>query len=108
VLDSGPLGLLTNPVRSSEVKAMNLWVDQLVAASHRVVVPAIADYEVRRELERADKIKGLARLDAFNAAEPDRYLPLLDNALRLARNCGHRHGNRECQLLTGMPWTVMF
>ncbi len=44
----------------------------------------IADYEVRRELERADKIKGLARLDAFNAAEPDRYLPLLDNALRLA------------------------
>jgi predicted nucleic acid-binding protein len=84
LLDAGPLGLVTNPARSPEVKAIHLWVDAVVAAGHRIVVPAIADYEVRRELERTQKAKGLARLDAFNAAEPDRYLPLTDTALRRA------------------------
>jgi predicted nucleic acid-binding protein len=51
--------------------------------SVRVVVPSIADYEVRRELERAGKALGIARLDAFNAGEADRYVPLTDSALRL-------------------------
>ena len=48
------------------------------------MVPAIADYEVRRELERAGRRQGLAQLDAFNAARADRYLALSDMALRLA------------------------
>jgi hypothetical protein len=39
---------------------------------------------VRRELVRANKSNGLARLDAFNVAEPDRYLVLSDAALRHA------------------------
>jgi predicted nucleic acid-binding protein len=51
---------------------------------HRLVVPAIADYEVRRELERAGRTEGLASLEAWNSAAPDRYLPLSDSALRLA------------------------
>jgi predicted nucleic acid-binding protein len=84
VLDSSPLGLLTQPARTPEVLSIHSWMDGLLAAGHRIVVPAIADYEVRRELERSGKGKGLARLDAFNAAEPDRYLPLSDPALRLA------------------------
>jgi predicted nucleic acid-binding protein len=61
----------------------------------QVLVPAIADYEVRRELERAAKVQGIARLDAFEAAVEDRYRPLSDSALRLgarlwaqARNAG--------------------
>ena len=33
---------------------------------------------------QAGKVQGLARLDAFNAAAADRYLPLSDAALRLA------------------------
>jgi predicted nucleic acid-binding protein len=48
------------------------------------VVPAVAALEVRRELERLEKTKGLARLEAFSTAEPDRYLVLSDAALRLA------------------------
>ncbi len=83
-LDAGPLGLLTNPARSPEVKAVNLWADRLLAAGHGLIVPAITDFEVRRELERASRIRGLARLDAFNMAEPGRYLSLADTALRLA------------------------
>ena len=48
------------------------------------MVPAIADYEVRRELERVGRRQGLAQLDVFNAARADRYLPLSDKALQLA------------------------
>ena len=48
------------------------------------MVPAIADYEVRRELERVGRRQGLAQLDAFNVARADRYLALSDQALRLA------------------------
>jgi predicted nucleic acid-binding protein len=55
-----------------------------MAAGHRLIVPAIADYEVRRELERVGHKKGLVQLDAFNAARADRYLALTDSALRLA------------------------
>lgn len=50
---------------------------------------------MRRELERAGRAAGLAALDAWNGAAPDRYLPLSDSALRLgarlwarARNSG--------------------
>jgi predicted nucleic acid-binding protein len=109
VLDAGPLGLVTNPVRTPEVRAINLWVDELMVRGNRVVVPAIADYEVRRELERAGKARGLARLDAFNTADPDRYLPLSDAALRLgaklwaqARNQGTPTGDPrelDCDVL---------
>jgi len=84
LLDAGPLGLATNPARSPEVRAIHRWVDEIVAAGHRIVVPAVAAFEVRRELERLDKTKGLARLEAFSTAEPGRYLALSDTALRLA------------------------
>jgi predicted nucleic acid-binding protein len=40
----------------------------------RVLVPEIADYEVRRELIRAGKTTGLASLDKVNAALE--YVPL--------------------------------
>jgi predicted nucleic acid-binding protein len=63
---------------------MTRWALDIMAAGHRLVVPAIADYEVRRELERVGQRRGLAQLDAFNAARSDRYLALTDDALRLA------------------------
>ena len=84
ILDSGPLGLLTNPKKTPEPRAITRWALDIMAAGHRLIVPAIADYEVRRELERVGHRRGLAQLDAFNAARADRYLPLADSALRLA------------------------
>ncbi len=48
----------------------------------RVIVPEIADYEVRRELLRANKASGLARLDAL--ARLLEYLPLTTAAMRQA------------------------
>jgi predicted nucleic acid-binding protein len=82
-LDTGPLGFLTNPKRTPETVAATQWAIAMMTAGHRFVVPSIADYEVRRELIRAGKTKGLAALDAWNNAYPDRYLFLSDSALRL-------------------------
>jgi len=62
-LDSGPLGILTNPSRPPETVRCLQWAVDMITAGHRFVVPAIADYEVRRELERAGKSKGIVSLD---------------------------------------------
>jgi predicted nucleic acid-binding protein len=83
-LDSGPLGLLTHPQRSAEVLAVAEWLARGLLSGCRVLVPAIVYYELKRELLRAKKDFGVARLDAFVAASPERYLPLSDEALRLA------------------------
>ncbi len=84
VLDSAPLGLLTHPQRNAEVVGITDWLSQCLLSGHRVMVPAIIHYELRRELLRANKTLGVARLDAFSGQTPGRYLPLSDEALRLA------------------------
>lgn len=82
VLDSGPLGLVTNPRMSEQGIACLYWVQQSLAAGRRIVVPEIADYEVRRELLRANRHAGLARLDAL-VRQVD-YLPITTSAMKLA------------------------
>jgi predicted nucleic acid-binding protein len=93
VLDTGPLGLLTNPKRTPETVAAAEWAIRLSAAGHRLLVPAIADYEVRRELVRARQTRGLAHLDAFIAARPGRFLSVTDSSLRLAADLWPRARN---------------
>ena len=83
-LDSGPLGLLTHPQRSAEVIAVTAWLPRCLLAGSRVFVPAIVYYEIKRELLRANKTFSITRLDAFVDATPARYVPLSDEALRLA------------------------
>ena len=84
LLDSGPLGLITNPRRTVEVIACEEWMARIVAAGATVCVPEVIDYEVRRELIHARKVNGLARLDLFVGAEPDRYIAITTDAMRLA------------------------
>jgi predicted nucleic acid-binding protein len=82
LLDSGPLGLFTAPPRRTDTRACNRWLAGLISARARVIVPEIADYELRRELLRAGKSTSIARLDALaNATE---YLPLTTAAMHLA------------------------
>jgi predicted nucleic acid-binding protein len=68
LLDAGPLSLITNPRGGPEAEACNLWMEGLIGQGVQVLVPEIADYEVRRELLRADKKQGLQRLDALKEA----------------------------------------
>ncbi len=82
LLDSGPLGIVTNPKLSPQSTSCNQWLQNLIAHDTHVLVPEIADYEVRRELLRAKKIEGLSKLDAL----VDRldYLPITTTAMRQA------------------------
>lgn len=82
LLDSGPLGLVTNPRGSAETKACNLWLEALLSRNIKVQVPEIADYEVRRELLRVDKLEGIKRLDALKMFID--YVPLTTQTMLLA------------------------
>ena len=65
LLDAGPLGMITNPKSSPENDACKNWLAGLAYNGIEIVIPEIADYEVRRELLRAGKQKGIGRLDAL-------------------------------------------
>jgi predicted nucleic acid-binding protein len=65
LLDAGPLGMITNPKSSPESEACKSWLASVASNGAEVMIPEIADYEVRRELLRAGKDKGIGRLDAL-------------------------------------------
>ena len=60
LLDAGPLGMVSHPHASADAVA---WLAGLVAGGVQILIPEIADYEVRRELLRANRLKGVRRLD---------------------------------------------
>lgn len=83
LLDSGPLGLLTAPPsKRAHIASCSQWLGSLLSVGVRVLVPEIADYELRRELLRANKAKSVARLDAL--ASGTEYLALTPAAMRRA------------------------
>jgi len=62
------------------VDACKRWLLALAERGVRIGIPEIADYEVRRELLRAGKIRGIERLDAL--LETFEYLPLSTAVMR--------------------------
>lgn len=78
-LDTGPLGLATNPKQSAEALECREWLQSLVDRGIEVYVPEIADYELRRELIRAGKVNGLKRLDIVKEAL--RFQPITTEAM---------------------------
>ncbi len=81
LLDAGPLGQVTHP-REEVNREVALWLRTPLDAGVSVRVSEIADYEVRRELLRAGKTEGVARLDRL--AEEIGYLSLSTEAMKLA------------------------
>ncbi len=65
LLDAGPLGFVSNPRWNATGAQCNAWMEAQITQGVRVTIPEIADYEVRRELVRAGKIKGLAKLNSL-------------------------------------------
>lgn len=82
LLDTGPLGQITNPKITPANTACVRWYQSLIAGGRRIVVPEIADYEIRRELLRAKKTPGIARLDSL--IHTVEYLPITTTAMRQA------------------------
>jgi predicted nucleic acid-binding protein len=82
LLDSGPLGMVTNPKAKGTPLACQLWLKSLLRRGEKVAIPEIADYEVRRELLRADLLKSVHRLD--NLKQTLEYIPIQTDAMLLA------------------------
>jgi predicted nucleic acid-binding protein len=79
LLDSGPLGRIAHPRRRLDVDA---WLKDLLRAGVRVIVPEIADYEVRRNLLLAGLQRSVAELDTLKSLLV--YQPLTTPAMQKA------------------------
>lgn len=84
LLDTGPLGIITNPKRRTLTLDSLQWVSRHLRAGDTFLVPAMADYEVRRELIRLGRAAGIKAIDEWNSIPAGRYLPLTDSALKRA------------------------
>jgi predicted nucleic acid-binding protein len=82
VMDTGPLSIATNPRKSKDTEACKAWLLRVTRRGGTIVVPEIADYELRRELLRAGKLNGLRHLDDLILRTT--YLPISTPAMRKA------------------------
>jgi predicted nucleic acid-binding protein len=82
LLDSGPLGMVTNPKAKGIPLDCQLWLKSLLRRGERIAIPEIADYEVRRELLRAGLLQSLRRLD--NLKQTLEYIPIQTDTMLLA------------------------
>ncbi|MEM6425498.1 MAG: nucleic acid-binding protein [Cyanobacteria bacterium P01_D01_bin.128] len=82
LLDSGPLGMVTNPKAKGNPLDCQEWLKSLLKRGEKVTIPEIADYEVRRELLRAGLLRSLRRLDDLKQTLG--YVPIQTNTLLLA------------------------
>ena len=101
LLDSSPLRLVTQRQGVSAADDCRQWGEPCELAGARILVPAIVDYEVRRELLRTRKVAAIARLDTFIRAEPERWIALTDTVFRLAAELWAR--SRQQGLPTADP-----
>src|SRR5207248_8025447 len=76
LFDSGPLGRIAHPRANREIA---LWLDRVLAAGHTVILPEIADYEVRRGLLLEGLTASVRRLDQLK--EVMTYLPLATSTM---------------------------
>ena len=79
VLDTSIIGIVTNPKSSPNSFACTAWLKTKLANADEIFIPEICDYEIRRELIRANKTQGLARLDTFKNSL--NYLPITTDAM---------------------------
>ena len=91
LLDAGPLGMVTHPRPNTEIVH---WLKMLLGSGARVFIPEISDYEVRRELIRAKKTKGVKRLDDLKNAIG--YLPITTRVMRRAAELWAMARNEGC------------
>jgi hypothetical protein len=82
LLDTGPLGRISNPRATPENEECRRWLANLLSQGVRVLVPEISDYAVRRELLRAGKARGIAHMDRSHITLG--YLAITTPAMRQA------------------------
>ncbi len=113
LLDAGPLGMASHPRPSQEILA---WIARLLDSGIEVLVPEIADYEVRRELLRAGRDKGIHRLDelkttlgyvAITTEAMQKAAEFWAEARRRGRPTAHERSLDADAILAGQAATVL-
>lgn len=82
ILDSGPLGMITNPRATPLCRECRFWLNSLPSRGYKAILSELADYEVRRELIRAGKVTGIRQLDLLKTGIE--YLPISTDTMLLA------------------------
>lgn len=96
LLDSYPLGALSHP--KPDVDIIN-WAAACRTQGHQIYIPEVIEYEVRRELLRANKSEGINNLDALKSAFS--FLPISSPAMLYAAALWAQ--SRQSGLATGDP-----
>jgi len=65
VLDTGVLGMATNPNATPEAEAVRRWLEDITDQGDMIIIPDIADYELRRKYIRNHNLKGLRKLKSL-------------------------------------------
>jgi len=74
-LDTGSLGMVSNPrAQSADCKACQKWLKSMLSQGHVIAIPEIADYEIRRELLRANRTASIRQLEQIK--DVGLYLPI--------------------------------
>lgn len=89
ILDAGPLGMIAHPRATPEIAG---WLERLLHSGAIVVLPEIADYEVRRSFLKEELTKSLERLDQLKSLLT--YLPLNTKAMLRAAELWAEARNR--------------
>lgn len=79
ILDTGPLGKVAHPRPNPEVAA---WLRRAVASGALVIIPEIADYELRRNMILEGLTSSLKRLDELEDLLV--YMPLTTRVMMKA------------------------
>ena len=84
IFDSDPAGLACHDPGNPERGDLRIWMFKESADKAIFVIPAIVDYEIRRELIRSEAWDGVKRLDVLYSDNHARHLSISDAALRTA------------------------
>lgn len=101
VLDTGPLGRLAHPSRNPHIV---LWLESQIEQGIPIIIPEIADYELRRNLLLENLTRSVERLDQLKTSLV--YLPITTSmmlhAAELCASARRRgHPTADAQALDG-------
>jgi predicted nucleic acid-binding protein len=115
VLDTGPLGVAAGPPGGAKRNAIRAWLSEMGKAKAAVIIPGIADYELRREMLLQGMEDAIRRLDLLKKGV--RYVPISEAVMRQAAvfwaevraagkpTAGDRTLDGDC-ILAATAWSV--
>ena len=84
ILDAGPLGRIAHPRPNREI---TLWLERVLTTGTEVIIPEIADYEVRRNLLLTGLLKTVHKSKSKKVPVFEALFTLAKSPLSLSISC---------------------